>query len=341
MFGGPLAQVWDLSTGNALGRRVVVGRSLQFADFNPGGDSVISWSKDAVAATIWDAVSGKELLSLKHDFQIQAAVFSHDGRRLIVCSADNSLSHCYAQVWDTGSGLPIGSRLNHGDGVLCASFTQDGNRVVTGGEDFKAKVWDTSTSRVLTVVTHEHQINGVAFSSDAAWFATASADKTACVWSSETGDPLAPPLRHHTKLTDVKFLADNRSIVTSDDEGHAWIWKLPSSDRPAPELTKLSQLLAGRTTTVSGGLNSSDPQSLQDIWKQLRADQPLLFAAPDDAIAAWYEFQAEESELANQWPAAVFHLEHLLQMRPADSSLAQRLARAKAQGQSLKSSRRP
>jgi len=331
VFDGRLVESRDLSTGHRLAWRETTGGPMQFADFSPDGDSVVSWATNDLVAVIWDAVNGKELLSLTNDLPLHDAAFSVDGQKLVLCSAENGLSHCYAQVWNTATGKPIGAKLNHGDGVLCASFSRDGNHIVTGGEDFKAKVWDTATGRFLALVTHEDKVNGLSFSSDAVWFATASADKTAGVWTSETGDPLTPPLRHHTKLTDVKFLPDNRSLVISDREGLAWIWKLSSTDQSLPQIIMLAQLLAGKTTTPSGGLTPLDPESLYQNWNQIRALQPQALARCADAVTGWYEFQAEECERAEQWAAAVFQLEHLLKIRPGDASVANRLARAKAE----------
>jgi len=48
-------------------------------------------------------------------------------------------------------------------------------------------------------------------------------------------------------------------------------------------------------------------------------------------MAAWHEFQANDSENRRQWSAAAFHLERLLSIRPDDRSLVERLTRARRQ----------
>ncbi|MGD0260967.1 MAG: serine/threonine-protein kinase [Verrucomicrobiota bacterium] len=327
-FGGKVAQTWDVLTGMPLATGVLHNETIRSGMFNPAGKKVATWS--GVVVKVWDPLTGREFFGpLRHAFPVKWVEFSPDGSRLVTCGADNGFTKCQAQVWSAATGQPVGLPLTHDDGVLCASFSPDGSRVVTASEDFTAIVWDAVSGRQLTpALKHDNQVWTAAFSPDAKWIVTASFDKTARVWSAETGDPLTPPLQHVATLANAKFLADGRRIVTSDGKGNFWKWDLPLDERPVDDLRKLGRLLSGTTVAPPGNVNSPQSESLEALWRQLQTRYPSGFATSNEEVAGWHEFQAEESELEQQWFAAAFHLQRLLSMRPGDQSLAERLARA-------------
>ncbi len=327
-FGDKLVQSWSTSTGTRLCPPLLHEAPVTSVGFSHDGDRIAVSSGAQVH--VWDLASGRPVLApLQHPAPAQYAEFSPDGSRLVTCCSDPLFTKCFAQVWDAGSGKPIGKKLQHGDGVLFVSFSPDGSRVVTASEDFTAVIWDAVTGRhVAPALRHEAQVQTAVFSADGKWILTASADKTARVWSAETGDPLTPPMRHTAALVSARFLADGRRIVTSNRRGDAWIWRLPVDNRPVEDLAKLGRLLGGETLTAHNELNSTPVASLEALWRGLRTAYPADFTTTTSEIAAWHEFEAQESELELQWSAATFHLKQLLAIRPQDLALRERLARA-------------
>src|SRR5206468_11244257 len=120
-------------------------------------------------------------------------------------------------------------------------------------------------------------------------------------------------------------------ILTANHHGRAFIWNLPVEEKPAEDLRKLARLLSGDTVTPSGSVDSSGSQPLATIWKELRNKYPADFTTSTGEIAAWHQFEAQDSELQKQWFAAAFHLQHLSSIRPGDQSVLERLARAREQ----------
>src|SRR5262249_48865992 len=129
---------------------------------------------------------------------------------------------------------PLGIRpLSHGAQVVAASFSPDGRRVVTAGNDATARVWDVTTGdpvspplRLRDVVEH------AVFSPDGRRVLTASWDRTARVWDASTGQPITPPLRHAGRVGSAEFSPDGRRVVTGAGVWDAWTGRL---------LTRLSQ----------------------------------------------------------------------------------------------------
>ena len=327
-FSGVKAQIWDVRTGTALAP-LLHEDVISGAVFNPSGDRVAT--RSGYQARVWDANSGQsEFLPLKHPVPVSNVEFSPDGSHLVSCCTDPFFTKCFAQVWSATTGQPASSPLYHGDGVLQATFSPDGSRLVTASEDFTAILWEAATGRRLaSPLRHRHQVQAVTFSPDGKWVATASWDKTARIWSAETGEPLTPPFRHRSALDNIQFLRDGLTVVTSDDSGRKWRSSLVIDERPVRDLILQAYLLSGASDTSAPRFRASRPESIQAIWRALQAKYPSSFSTSGDEIANWHAVQAEENERAGRWFAAAFHLNQLLWLRPGDSELATRLARAK------------
>jgi WD40 repeat protein len=87
---------------------------------------------------VWDAKSGAELLTFKgHTGEVQSALFSADGSRIITASYDGT-----AKVWDTKTGAELLTLKGHTDKLISVSLSADGSRIITTSWDKTAKVWD-------------------------------------------------------------------------------------------------------------------------------------------------------------------------------------------------------
>src|SRR5581483_11638215 len=102
------------------------------------------------------------------------------------------------QMWDMASGKRIWNTASgHAGAVFDVTFSADGGRVLSCGEDNTARIWNAATGEQLGPAMEHHGSVVVArFSGDSRRVATASADDTGRVWDAATGEPLTPPLRH-------------------------------------------------------------------------------------------------------------------------------------------------
>jgi WD40 repeat protein len=72
---------------------------------------------------------------------------------------------------------------------------------------------------------HKDGVTDVAFSPDGRWVLTASADNTARVWDSRTGEPrFDAPLRHDYFVRRAAFSPDGERIVTASEDQTARVW---------------------------------------------------------------------------------------------------------------------
>ena len=87
-------------------------------------------------------------------------------------------------------GEPVTPLLKNGMGQIRARFSPDGRRVVTGGGDYSARLWDAATGESLGPPwKHRGWVYHLAFSPDGRWLATACHDGTVKVWPLPAPDP--------------------------------------------------------------------------------------------------------------------------------------------------------
>ena len=172
-------------------------------------------------ATVWDAATGKELLSLSgHSSYIRGLAFSPDGRRIATASADRT-----AKVFDAATGKLQVTFRGHLASVLSVAFSPDGQRLVTGSADHTAKVWDSASGNErFTLNGHKSWIQSVAYSPDGHKILTGSNDRTAKVWDADNGRELLTLRGHGSEIMCAAFSPDGTRIVTGSRDQTAKIW---------------------------------------------------------------------------------------------------------------------
>ncbi len=190
------------------------------AAFSPDGSRIVTASTDKTAK-VWNAESGKELLTLTgHGDTLLSASFGPDGRRIVTASGDKT-----AKVWDADTGKELLTITGHGGTVYDARFSPDGRRIVTASGDKTAKVWDADTGKeLLTITGHGGTVFSAAFSPDGSRIVTASTDKTAKVWNAESGKELLTLTGHGNAVHGASFSPDGARIVTASEDMTAKVW---------------------------------------------------------------------------------------------------------------------
>jgi WD40 repeat protein len=213
--------------------------------FSPDGKRLATVSADHTAK-VWDAESGKELLTLHgHLNWVTGVAFSPDGKRLATASVDQT-----AKLWDAESGKELLTLLGHSGSVYGVAFSPDGKRLATAGEDKTAKVWDAEGSKEL--LTLRGRSVGVTFSPDGKRLATASEDKTATVWDADSGKALLTLHGHSDSVIGVAFSPDGKRLATASADHTAKVWNAESS----------KELLSSSDLWVTGVAFSPDGKRL-------------------------------------------------------------------------------
>ena len=145
--------------------------------------------------------------------------------------------------------------LAHKDIVSSAAFSPDGQRIVTGSYDGKARLWNAQTGALLGIVArHEKRIYSVGFSPDGRRIVTASSDKTVRVWDAALGTLILTLPQHDHYFYCAAFSPDGRTILTGSADRTAKIWSATTG--------ALLTTFSGHAGIVNSATFSSDGQRI-------------------------------------------------------------------------------
>lgn len=110
----------------------------------------------------------------------------------------------------------------HTGGVLCAAYSPDGTKIITGSEDHTARIWDARTGIELLPLPDDVAV--AAFSPDGKRAATGCEDGTARIWDAGTGQPIGALMKETDSIKSVRFSPDGKLLATGSDSNYARIW---------------------------------------------------------------------------------------------------------------------
>jgi serine/threonine protein kinase/WD40 repeat protein len=158
-------------------------------------------------------VPGKKRSWRAHADTIRNIAFSRDGRFLASASDDR-----FVCVWDVEMTNCI-RRLEHPAGVHCVRFNPSGDRIITGCQDGRARLWNTQTGEPdgETFLINS-PVATVNFSSSGAWIISTSDAGFVQIWDVSTGRPVTEPLLV-SHIVDARFAANDRALVFETENG--------------------------------------------------------------------------------------------------------------------------
>ena len=243
-------QIWDAVTGKPIGARMVHTNQLVRAQFSADGTRLFACDTNDVACLAWDTgtgapvpfpVSGAEAVTTF--YFSQKANVALIGGRIWKWGDDPSRSGVPAAA-GSGSNLqtaPLGEPLVHPWWLMWATFSPNGDRLLTASRDRTARIRDTATGQPLTPpLPHDQAVRRCEFSPDGRRVATVSEDNLARVWDADTGQPLTPSITHAASADMSAFSGSGRYFLTMHPEFLACVWDLHQEPSPPVSLRPLS-----------------------------------------------------------------------------------------------------
>ncbi|KAG9063980.1 hypothetical protein KI688_004094 [Linnemannia hyalina] len=203
------------------------GGQFDFAQFQgadlTGVNLTRSWLREADFSGVkMDGVQFGELPYLELDDNVVACAYLSDGRTLAVGAGSREID-CVS-IYDTSS-WTLAYSFSAPHKVLAMAFSPDGARVVFGGKDGLARLWDCARGQEVFVMEgHQSDVNSVAFSPCDKQIASAGKDRTVRVWDSQTGESLFVLEGHTDEVFSVKYSPSGEWLVSGswDDTIRFW-----------------------------------------------------------------------------------------------------------------------
>ena len=250
--------LWDVTTGNRVGRPLVIGEEyVAEAIFAEGGRTVIA-SDDSGSVSTVDVATGRPIgrpLSVG-DEPADSLDLSPDGRLLAAASFDGSVF-----VWDTKTGIPFGSPLTADTSPINdVEFSPDGRTLVSSHVG-SAVVWNMGGEQAIgkPLGVPADLTTDVSFSHDGTRLAVGRFDGKAIVYDAETRRQVRR-IAIGSVVTAVAFHPSENLLAVGTIDGKVRFFD-PRSGRPsAPscceELRRVADRLQPGRRTARGGRGS-------------------------------------------------------------------------------------
>jgi WD40 repeat protein len=144
--------IWEAATGKAITVPEGHTRTPSHVELLAGG--IAMTSADDGTARLWDARTGKRLRTVRaSDDWLRGSALSPDGRWLVTSTLGTDHAVC---LWDAKTGRRVYRQAGHGrlGGVRVASFSADGKRFLSWGDDMYLRTWEVRNGKA----TAEHAI---------------------------------------------------------------------------------------------------------------------------------------------------------------------------------------
>ena len=141
--------------------------------------------------------------------------------------------------------LPTLRLIGHTNSLRDATYSPDGQYIVTAANDGTARLWRTDTgAEVRKFLGHGGALTSVAYAADGRWVLTGGEDGLACLWDAGTGALIRRFEGHAGQVQSVDISVDGQWVVTAATDDTVRVWELASGAPAGAVLTVAAETVA-------------------------------------------------------------------------------------------------
>lgn len=172
--------------------------------------SVLATASDDCSVKIWDWETGELERTLKaHTKRVSDCQFNSNGTMLVTCSYD-----LFIKLWNIDNDYQNSATLRgHEHSISSARFLPGDDRIVSSSRDHTLRIWEVSTTHCIKVISpHDDWIRCAVPSTDGRYIITCSADHTAKIVDTTSGD-VKTEFRGHDNVVEAAQLCPPHAVA--------------------------------------------------------------------------------------------------------------------------------
>lgn len=259
------AHLWSTATGEETSRLQVSRSDVESISLSPDGTTLALATFDDVQ--LWSTSTGVEGPGFKrHADRVSSVAISPDGA--LLASSSIGTTDDVVRIWTLGAAEPprivegevgvslafapdgntlalgcssgivdlrevaSGKRLQklsgHEARVRSVAFSPDGELLASGSDDRTARLWSTSTGKLVSRLDHDGAVASVAFTPDGRRLASGGADASIHLWDIVKARPLIGFPAAGGAAHPLALSPDGRTLATEARNGVLAFWDMAS-----------------------------------------------------------------------------------------------------------------
>lgn len=243
---GVQVNLLDLESGRVVGS-LSADERITAAGFSPDGSHILTVEENG-AARLWETAQFRGVSTSKIPAHTAAAVvFDNESRpEIFIAGIDRRIKRV-----SSADATTMAFEKGHEDQVISLSASPDGTRLVTGGRDKRALVWDARSGQVLTEFqAHQGPVSIVSINPNGKLVATYDASVGIKLWESQTGRVLRTFATMEGQTNCLAFTPDGERLLAGGRDMAVRLWHVGS--RPIVPQLALAKIQPVTKQIMSG-----------------------------------------------------------------------------------------
>ncbi len=212
---------------------------------------------------------------------VEAAELSPDGKLAVSVSKFGY----DLMVWRVADGALLWQAKSESE-IECVTFSPDGKRFVTGGEDYFIRIYDLAEKKEIRAIEHDSGLDGITWSHNGNWIVAGSEKGDAWFWDAEDYS-LVGKIKVGSTINSLEFTSDDEQLIVGGNI------QTPDPETGRTVYTGFAKRIDVESMLVvmeyGAGVHDASVKSVR-----MTPDERLIASGSFDQTARIFDFQSGE-----------------------------------------------